>query len=162
MLEVFAAYLVVVNLDVVENLAVATAQAETESAKSIVAVAAVVLTVDPGLATKSQNPAGFVAAVGPQIVGACAQIADQSACWNYQIEVQAIAAAAAAVVQQYYFADLTVAADWGGCFAGSLAAAAAAAAAANQTDYSAGLVTFAAVVACRGCCSVAQLAGFVA
>ena len=65
MLEVFAAYHVEVNLDVVEKLAVATAQAETESAKSIVAVAAVVLTVDPGLATKSQHSAGFVAAVGP-------------------------------------------------------------------------------------------------
>lgn len=96
MFEAFAAYHVVINL-VVEELAVATFQVVIESA-TIIAV--VVLTVDLELATRLLHSGGFVAAVESLIVVACEQSAEQSACWSYQIDSQAIAAAASSDAYQ--------------------------------------------------------------
>ncbi|KAI8572512.1 hypothetical protein RHMOL_Rhmol01G0204900 [Rhododendron molle] len=130
MFEAFAAYQVVMNL-IAEDLAVATVRVAIES---VTRIAAVVLTVDPGLATRWLHSGGFVAAVESLIVVACAQSGEWSACWSYHIDSQAIAAAAAAaaavvVVHPYSTWHPTAAADAYliGCFAGPSAAAVAAA-----------------------------------
>lgn len=71
MFEAFAACLVVADL-----IAAAEVQAVIEFVTSTAAAAAVILTVDPGLATKWRQLAGLAAAVEPWIVVACGLGAD--------------------------------------------------------------------------------------